>query len=135
MGEWKLQRSRRQRYLVTIANRLDPVYPSDDLGWRRPIVPGVAPGENAGIQRTADHNRDPGRLAARQQIVERRLLEEGIAAGEKKDVPGAPLHRLQQHLPFVDADPDRLHGAATAQLIERPIAALAERAHDRGMRF
>src|SRR5262252_467401 len=82
MGEWKLQRSRRQRYLVTIANRLDPVYPSDDLGWRRPIVPGVAPGENAGIQRTADHNRDPGRLAPRQQIVERRLLEEGIAAGE-----------------------------------------------------
>src|SRR6516162_7557740 len=49
MGKWKLQRGGCQRDLVTIANRLDPVHSSDDLGWRRPIVPGVAAGENAGI--------------------------------------------------------------------------------------
>ena len=63
------------------------------------------------------------------------MLEKGIAPGEKKDVPGAPHQRLQQYFSLIYTDPDRLHDAATAQLLEGAIAAAAERPRDRGMPF
>ena len=107
----------------------------DDLGRRRVVVPGVAPGEDAGIERSADDDRGPGGDASRQQIVERRLLQQRIAPGQQKRVPLAPFHRFEQDLALVDADPDRAHRAAAAQFFERAIAALAQGAHQRRMRL
>ena len=120
---------------MRVADRGDRLDLRDDLGRRRVVVPGVAPGENAGIERPADHDRGPGGEAFRQQIVERRLFQQRVAPGQQKRVPLAPFHRFEQHLALVDADPDRAHRAAAAQGFERAIAALAQCPHQRRMRL
>jgi hypothetical protein len=120
---------------VTLANRPDCVNPSDDLRRSGLVVPGIAPGEDPGIQRAADDDRHARGKAFWQEIIERRLFEQGIAPGEQKGVPVAPFQRLQQHFLLVDADPDRPHDVAPAQLFEGAIAAFTECAHDLGMRL
>src|SRR5207248_9355176 len=103
------------------ADSLDGIDPGDDLGRRGLVIPGVPAGEDAGIQRAADHDRGAGLLAFRQQILERRLLEQGVAAGEQECVPIPPLHRLEQTLPLVDANADRSYRASCSQLFETAI--------------
>ena len=107
MSEWKLQRRGDERHPMTVADGLYHFDPADDLGRRRPIVPSLAAGENAGIERRPDYDRYPGSQALGKQVIERRLLEERIAPGKKKDVPITPIDRLEQNFPFVDPDPDR----------------------------
>jgi hypothetical protein len=75
----------------------------------------------------------PAGEAFRQQIVVRRLLKEGIAAGQQEGVPAAPFHRLEQDFPLIDADPDRRDRAAAAQAFEGAVAAVAQAAHQRRM--
>jgi hypothetical protein len=67
----------------------------DDLGQDGIVVPGVAAGEDAGVLAAADHDRCVGLKAFRQQILERRLFEQGVAADEEERVSGAPLHGLE----------------------------------------
>ncbi len=120
---------------MAVADRLDGIDPGDDLGRRGLVVPGVPAGEDAGIQRAADDNRCADLLAFGQQIIERRLLEQGVAAGEQESVPIAPIQSLEQHLPLVDADADRAHRAGRSQFFERSIAAVAQSAHHSRMGF
>src|SRR5438105_3496921 len=75
VSEWKLQRRSDDRHLMTVANCLYRFDPADDPGRRRPIVPSVAAGENAGIERCPDHDRYSGPQAPREQLIEGRLLE------------------------------------------------------------
>src|SRR5271154_2902974 len=114
---------------MAVADCFDGVDPRDDLGRRGPVVPGVAPGEDAGVQRAANHDRCAGLEAFRQQVLDRPLLEQGIPAGEEERVPDAPLHGLKQHLAFVDPDADRPYRAAISQTLERAIAAVAQCLH------
>jgi len=74
VGERELQGRRRKRHAVALANRADRVRPGEDLRRRGPVVPGVAAGENAGIERPADDDRGARLLASRQEIVERGLF-------------------------------------------------------------
>ncbi len=106
MSEWKLQCRSDERHLMTFADGLYHFDPTNDLERRRPIIPSITTGENAGIERCPDYDRDPGPQALREQAIEGRLLEERIAPGKKKDVPITPVDRLEQNLPFVDPDPD-----------------------------
>ena len=131
MGERELQRGSRQRHGVRIAHRRDRLDPLDDGGRGRVVVPRVAPGEDAGIERPADDDRGAGGDAFRQEIVERRLFEQRIAAGQEEGVPLAPFHRFEKHLALVDTDPDRPDRATVAQAFERPVAAVAQRASAR----
>ena len=76
MSEWKLQRRGHERHLMTVAYCPYLFDPADDLGRRRPIVPSIAAGENAGIERCPDYDRYPGSQALGEQVIEGRLLEE-----------------------------------------------------------
>ena len=136
MSERELQCGGRQWHPMTVADRPDGFDdPGGNLGRCGLVVPGVPAGEDAGIQRAADHDRCAGLLAFRQQILERRLFEQGIAASEQECVPVSPLQSLEQDLALVDADADRPHRSARSQLFERAIPALAQAAHQSGMGF
>src|SRR5207245_1974258 len=91
MSEWKLQRSGDERHMVTAVEcpyLFDPAY---DLWRGRPIVPTLAAGQNAGIERCPDYDRYPGSQALGEQVIEGRLLEERITSGKKKDIPITPI--------------------------------------------
>ena len=57
MGERELQRGSRQRHGVRIAHRRDRLDPLDDGGRGRGVIPRIAAGEDAGIERPADDDR------------------------------------------------------------------------------
>ena len=118
---------------MAVAHRFDGVDAADNRGWGGPVVPSIAPGENAGIERAADHDRCAGFNTFGQQILERLLFEQRVTAGEQKCIPVAPFESFQQHLTLVDSDADRVHHAATSQFLECAIAALAQNAHQSSM--
>src|ERR1041384_6183192 len=95
-----------------MAHRADGVYAFDNLGRRGVVIPGVAAGEDAGVERPADDDRGAARDALRQQIVEWALFEQRVTPGQQKRVPLAPFHGFEQHLALVDADAERLDRAA-----------------------
>ena len=72
----------------------------DDLGRGGVVVPGVAAGQDAGVQRAADDQRGAAGLAQRDQVVERRLFQQRVAAGEQEGVPVAEAQRVDQDLAF-----------------------------------
>ena len=124
MAERELQRRGRQPDAVAGADRLDPPHPLHDLGRRRRILEvgalDRAGGEDAGVVGAADQERDVALLAQRQEAVERRLLEQGVAAGEQEAVEVAALGEVLAGGGLVDAGADRLDRALVAQL--RPCA-------------
>src|SRR5438067_10620735 len=120
---------------MTIANSSDRINPSDDLRGSSLVVPGVTPSEDPRVERTANYDRYSCVETFRKQIVERPLLEQGVAPGEQKGVPVTPFHRLQQNFPLVDADPDRPNDPAPAQLLKRTVATFTKGAHDPEMRL
>ena len=63
MSEWKLQRRGDERHLMAVADGLYHFHSADDLGRRRPIVPCIAAGKNAGIEWRPDYDRYPGSQA------------------------------------------------------------------------
>ena len=87
---------------MAVADRLNGIDPGDNLGRGGLIVPSVSAGEDAGVQRATDDDRCAGLDALWQQILKRRLFQQGIAAGEKEHVPGAPFQGFEQHLALVD---------------------------------
>ena len=89
MGERELQRGGRQRHVVRLADGGDLLHPRNDLRRGGGVVPGVTTGQDAGVQRAADDDRGAARLAQRQQVVERCLFQQRVAAGEQKGVPVA----------------------------------------------
>src|SRR6516164_3596542 len=129
VSKWELQRRGDQRHGMTIACRPDRVDPISDLGWSGSVIPTVAACQNAGIVHRAHDDRNARPLAFWQQIIERVLFEERVPTGQKEGIPVAPIHRFQQHFPFVDANPDRPYQTVTAQLFERPVAAVAKYPH------
>src|SRR5262249_19427895 len=71
----------------------------------------------------------------REKILERRLLENWVAAGEQETVPLPVGKRVAYRLRFVDADADRLDLAAGAKRVERLIGALHAPPEHRGLRI
>ena len=116
VGERELQRGGRQRDVVRLANGGDLLHARYDIGWRGFVVPGVSAGEDAGVQRAADHQGGAAGLAQRNEVVERRLFQQGVAAGEQEGVPVAEAERVDQHLGFVYADADGADDAGAAKL-------------------
>jgi hypothetical protein len=111
MMQRELQRGAGEGNTVASAHRRDAVDPLDDLGRRRLIIVGRAgnsPGrQDPGIERTADDDGDVPRDAERQEAIERRLLEQRVAAGEEEAVEITGLGETLAGLPFIDADADR----------------------------
>lgn len=68
-------------------------------------------------------------LTFRQEIVERPLFQQCVAPGQQESVPLAPFEGLEQDFLLVDPDADRLDRPGPAQFLERPVAAVAQRAH------
>ena len=70
MSDWELQRRGDEGHLMAVADCVYHFDSADDLGRRRPIIPCVPAGENAGIERCPDHDRYPGPQASREQVIE-----------------------------------------------------------------
>ena len=87
MRQRELQRRRGQRHLVRVAHRIDRGHPRDDVWRRRDVVPCLAPRQDAGVQRSAHHDRCAVRVAHRQQVVERALLQQ-VGGLWLPDLPG-----------------------------------------------
>src|SRR6266851_8106783 len=111
MVQRKLQRGTGEGDAVRAAHHLDAAYPLHHLGRRRMIVVGRtgdgAGRQYAGIERPADDDCDVSRNAERQEAVERRLLEQRVAAGEEEAIEITGLGETLAGLPFIDADADR----------------------------
>jgi hypothetical protein len=75
MGQRKLQSCRGERHPVGIANAGNRGDPLDNRGWGRAVVPGIAAGEDAGIQLPANDDRGAGGEAFGEQVVERGLFQ------------------------------------------------------------
>ena len=119
VSERELQRRRRERDAMAAADGVDPAHPLEHLGRRCPVVVGRAlarpGGEDARVERPADQDADLLLDAERQQLVERALLQQRVAAGEQDAVEVGVAGEAQAGLDLVDADPDRLDHAGPAQ--------------------
>src|ERR1700677_4874761 len=92
MTERKLQGRSGERDVMASAYRLDSANLVHDIRGRRDVVvlgafdcPG---GEDAGVIRAAEHNADVALLAKRQEVVQRALLQQRVAAGKQKEDEG-----------------------------------------------
>ena len=130
VAERELQRRGRQAHAVPRAHRLDPAHPLHDLGRRRRILEigalDRAGRKDAGVVGAADDQRDVAPLAQRQELVERRLLEQGVAAGEQESSRSRRAPRDPGSRRLVDPGADRPHRTLLAQLDHRPVAARHE---------
>jgi hypothetical protein len=119
VGQRELQGGGGQRRGVGQANGLQPADLVEDLGRGRAVVV-VRAGAGAldqdpRIERAADNDRHVAGGAARQEAIQRRLLQQGVAAGQQEDVEVALVQRRIADLPLVDAQADSPDRAAVAQ--------------------
>ena len=63
--------------------------------------------------------RTPSRHAARQQLGQRRLVEQRVAAGEQQNVEVGVRERVDAHLPVVDAEAVALDGTLGLEARQR----------------
>ena len=69
---------------------------------------------------------DVPRFAHRNQVVQRPLLQQRVAAGEQEGVPVAEAQRIDQHFLLVHADADGGDRAGAAEFLQRLVAAVAQ---------
>src|SRR5665213_998418 len=128
MSERELQRRGTQRHSVSRANRLEPPHALDDRRRRRLVeVTGAldrAGREDARVEWRCDDHGLFARCTKRQEIVERRVFEERVSAGEHEAIEIACPREARTHVGALDADADRADDAFTAQALERTIGAI-----------
>ena len=93
MRERELQRRRAQRHAVTLADAFDGCHTRNEFGGRRLVVEAQrllgsrdAGGKNARIEYAAKRDTNAARLAQRQQLGQRAMIEQGVASGEQQAV-------------------------------------------------
>jgi hypothetical protein len=124
VGIHELQGGGGEARAEALADAFEPADTRQHVRRRRVVVERAPwPGEDAGVVGSADHHADAAALARREQAVQRRLLQQRIAAGEQEEV-GIELgqHALARG-DLVDAKADRGDRAGSAQLVERLPAA------------
>src|SRR5882757_5298988 len=122
MRQWKLKSCRRQRHLVTVANRFDSAHACNDRGRCGLVIEmqrktAASSGRQySRIIRTAyDDGCSPSR-ASRKQLVQRILFEQRIAPGQKHDVKIELAQHIETNFDFIDADAHGTDGAVGSQL-------------------
>ena len=139
--ERKLQRRGLQRHGEFRAQRFEQAHAFEHRGGRGGVVvvglrAGAGTGgENSRIERPAADDRHISFDAQRQQLRERRLLEQRVTAGKQQAIELAVREQLDANLPLVHADADGAHGAGIAQLAHRAISAAQEFRDTRGVRL
>ena len=137
MRQRKLQRGGLQRHGEFRAQLFEATHSFEYRGGRGGIVVmGLRAGararrENSGVERSAADDGDTAFNAQRQQRLQRRLFQQGVAPGEQDAVELALSEQLDADFPFVDAEADGAHRATLAQLAHGAIAAVEKFAHAR----
>ncbi len=141
MRKRKLQRRSRQLDAMAAAHRLDASHLVEDGRRGRLVVVGCslarADRQNAGIEGGRKQDRHALLLAQRQQLIERALLDERVAAGQHDAVDVGLARKAQAHRRLVEADADGADHAGATQLDEGRIApghCLSEAAIGLGLR-
>ncbi len=84
----KAKRGLPQRHAVLPTQRLDPADPLQDVGRRRRVIIFCArhrtAGQDAGVEDAGQHDADAALHRGRKEAVERRLLQERIAPGQRE---------------------------------------------------
>src|SRR5260370_399593 len=123
MCEGKLERRRWQGNVVSITHRLDPLRSRQygRLGGDV-VVPGARTrvDQDSAVEHSTDDDRDRQLFTKRQQLVHCHLIEERVAAGNKKDIEVACLDKPGQHRRLVHAGADGSGGALFSQLGKGP---------------
>ncbi len=116
---------------VALADGFDLLRLLDQRRRRRHVVVRGAgfhaAGQDAGVVRSAQDDRDVPLHALRQELGEAALFEQCVAAGQQHAVEVAGLDEAQAGVALVDADADRADDAGLAQLVERPEARVHHR--------
>ncbi len=118
------QRDRGVRQLDAVprADRGDPLRAGHELGGRGRVVVGRAGhrgGEDAGVEHAGRQHGDAPLGTQRQQLVQRRLLEQRVPPGDQHHVHVGPADELGERGDDVHAEPDPAEHALVAQLGER----------------
>src|SRR3954454_16289836 len=119
VAERELERCAGQTHAVPTADGLDTCNALHYIGRGRGVVVVGAGhrtgGQDAGIVGAADQKRDVPLGAVGQERVQRRLLEQRVAAGEQETVEVAGAGKILAGLDLVDPGADRAHDALLAQ--------------------
>src|SRR5260370_23407498 len=123
MAEGNRGRRRWQGNLVSITRRLDPLRSRQygRLGGDV-VVAGARTrvDQDSAVEHPTDDDRDRQLFTKRQQLVHCHLIEERVAAGNKKDIEVACLDKPGQHRRLVHAGADGSGGAFFSQLGKGP---------------
>ena len=110
------------------ADPLDPRHLFQNFGRRVAVIvfgAGDRTGrENAGIEHAAEHHADALLPGQRQELRQRRLLQQRIAAGQQHGVERSGRGETHAHVGLVDADPDAGNDALAAKPVEGDIGAV-----------
>ena len=87
---------------------------------------GRAACEQSAVEHPGRDDPDTALFTDRQQVVERRLLEQGVAACEHEHVHVGVAGEVGQHLSLVHARADCRDDALPAQLLERRVGAIED---------
>ena len=120
-----MQRRGRQGDAMGLTDALDIRNPCQDMRRRVLIIVfgalNRAGCQNARIEHAAEQYADALLLRQRQELLKRRLLQQGIASGEQHGVERSGLRETHAHLSLVHADPDARDHALAAKPVERHI--------------
>jgi hypothetical protein len=114
---------------VAVADGRDAAGTLDQLRRSRQVVVGGAgPGRLARQQPAVEHaggdHRDAALLAQRQQHVQRRGVQQGVAAGQQHHVHVGVQHQVGEHLPLVHPRADGADHPGRAELVQGRVGRL-----------
>src|SRR6266540_499886 len=127
MRERKLQRRRAQGDCEGGAHFFDCLDPRDDVRGGRLVVEvrhrsarrARAGREDAGVVRSADNDAHTSANAVGQQLRQRALIEQRVAAGEQQVIEIDLRKRVDAYAPIVDAEPESADRTLVAQARKR----------------
>src|SRR5207245_2935450 len=126
MAEWKLHRRRVERDVVPVADVADLLRALQELSRSGLIVvmsAGLGIGQDPAVVDAAGDDRDPALDAFGQQLLQRDLVEEGVAAREQETVEVALAREAGEHLSLVHAGTHGADDAFAAQAIQGAVGA------------